>query len=113
MHSSRGFHDYIVHDLCQHIAGITSRKMFGGYGIYKKGIIFAIIVDGKLFFKVGDTNKNDYESRGLKPFTYEGRGGKRYAMSYFEVPEDVLEQQELFSEWVEKAVRVNRENKKT
>lgn len=33
--SNSDFHDYVINDLLSEIPGITSRKMFGGYGIYK------------------------------------------------------------------------------
>ena len=39
------FHEYVIGDVLGHISGITSRKMFGGYGIYLDGVIFAIITD--------------------------------------------------------------------
>ena len=41
-----------MEDLVGGIAGVSSKPMFGGYGIYKDGVIFAIIADGALFFKV-------------------------------------------------------------
>jgi DNA transformation protein len=44
--------------------------MFGGYGIYKDGIITAIIVDNELYFKVNEINIDDYKKHGCIPFTH-------------------------------------------
>ena len=45
MKKDLSFHDYVLNDLLAYIAGIRSRPMFGGWGLYKNGIIFAIIVE--------------------------------------------------------------------
>jgi len=76
---------------------------FGGYGIKK---------NGKLYFKVGDYNRADYEKHGSKPFTYTGQKGKTYEMSYWEVPDDCLEDQEMLEQFVEKACEVSFTSKK-
>ncbi len=50
MHAKNSFDDYVVHDVLGHIDGISARAMFGGHGIYKDGVIFAIIAYDELFF---------------------------------------------------------------
>ena len=112
MKKHSGFHDYVVHDALQDIHGVTSRAMFGGYGIYKNGLIFGIIINEKLYFKVDDSNKNDFASRGMKPFRYTMPSGKPYEMSYWEVPEEILENREEMREWVERAVTASRNTKR-
>ncbi len=102
-----GLHDYVLNDLFADIPGVTSRAMFGGYGFYKEGLIFAIIADEKLYFKVNETNKSDYESRGSEPFTYTAHTGKRKSMAYWEVPADVMEDRDVLPQWVEKSVAVS------
>jgi len=113
MARSSGFHDYVVHDVLIDVPGITSRAMFGGYGIYQNGLIFAIIVGEKLYFKVDDANKNDYASRGMEPFRYTMPNGKPYEMSYWEVPEEIMENREEMHEWVARAVAANKKVKRT
>lgn len=49
---SRDYCDYAI-DLLSPWAKVTARKMFGGYGIYRQGKMFAIIVDDTLYFKSG------------------------------------------------------------
>ena len=110
---SSGFFEYVKNDVLGEIPGITSRPMFGGISFYKDGIIFGMIAGmsdtEKLFFKVGKSNIRDYEERGMKPFTYQAKNGKTVAMSYYEVPDEVLENREQVAEWVQKAVLVSSE----
>ncbi|MBN2753340.1 MAG: TfoX/Sxy family protein [Candidatus Goldbacteria bacterium] len=50
MATDKSFADFIV-DQMQGAGGITAKKMFGEYGVYKDGVIVALICDDKLFIK--------------------------------------------------------------
>ena len=56
---SSNYSDYIIEILSPH-GEIIARSMFGGYGIYKNGIIFALIISDELYFKVDVSNKSQY-----------------------------------------------------
>lgn len=102
------FHEYVVGDLLAHLAGITSRAMFGGYGIYRNGKIFALIADGNLFFKARSETKAFFEKNPEShPFQYSKKDGKVYSMSYWLVPESVQEDRELLDQWVAQALSGN------
>ncbi|MEK7143696.1 MAG: TfoX/Sxy family protein, partial [Patescibacteria group bacterium] len=101
------FNDYVIYDLLGSISGITSRAMFGGYGIYKNGIIFGIIIDDILYLKVDVTNQKEYEKYGSSPFSYRNKG-KEIKMSYWEVPEEILENREKITDWAEESYRINK-----
>lgn len=96
---NNGFVEYVVHDLFAGIAGIAARAMFGGHGLYKNGLIFGIIIDGTLYFKVDDVLMKKYEAMGSRPFTYEQRG-KTYALKYWTVPSEVLADRETLEQWM-------------
>lgn len=102
------FHEFVMQDLFGDFSGITSRAMFGGWGIYKRGKIFAIIADGELFFKVGDSNRSEYELHDSHPFIYESKG-KKMPMSYWLLPEEIMENKDMLAEWVEKSLLVHNE----
>ena len=70
-------------------AQVTAKRMFGGWGLYRERQIFAIIADDRLYFKVDEHNRPDYEAAGSQPFTYNAKG-KRAVMSYWLVPAHVL-----------------------
>jgi DNA transformation protein len=109
----QGFHDYALHDLFGEIPGITSRAMFGGYGFYKDGVIFAIIANGVLYFRVSDETRPMFEERGSKPFTYLMPNRKKTStMPYYELPESVMEDREALRAWVDRAARAGGKRKK-
>ncbi|MDE3017107.1 MAG: TfoX/Sxy family protein [Pseudomonadota bacterium] len=89
---------------------VTAKAMFGGYGMYRQGQIFAILVDDTLYFKVDDQTQADYEATGSEPFTYEAKG-KHVAMSYWQVPLDALDDPDMLLSWAEKAYQAARRSK--
>ncbi|MEX0933844.1 MAG: TfoX/Sxy family protein [Candidatus Paceibacterota bacterium] len=101
------YHDYILHDIVGGISGITSRRMFGGWGIYKDGIFFGLIAQNELYFKVDEKSLPHYKVYESRPFTYK-RAGKEVSLSYWLVPEEILEDKERLQEWVSDAVRARR-----
>lgn len=100
------FYEYIFHDVLGSFPNITSRKMFGGYGFYQDGIFFALIANNQLYFKVNESNKADYIAYNSQPFTYH-KNRKEIIMSYWVVPESILENKEQLAKWIEKSVKIN------
>jgi len=84
--------------------------MFGGFGLYCDGVMFGLIADDRLYFKVDDGNRADYVEAGTGPFTYDGRGNP-IAMSYYEVPDRVFAATEALAAWAEKALAAARRSK--
>jgi DNA transformation protein len=82
--------DYIV-DKLSGLGDVHSRAMFGGYGIFHGGLMFALISDGVLFFKVDDSNREMYEKAGSSKF--------EHGISYWEVPALVFEDMARLYEW--------------
>lgn len=76
--------------------------MFGGVGIYSGGTFFALIADDVVYFKVDDATRPAYEERGSKAFNPFGTA----SMSYFELPEDVLENEDELRAWSRDAIAV-------
>ena len=97
MASDSGYKDYVM-ELLSPLEEVTSRAMFGGYGIFHQGIMFALISDSTLYFKVNDSNRAAYEEAGSKPFPH--------SMPYYEVPASVLEDTALFHDWATTAIAV-------
>lgn len=104
------FVEYVAHDLLGEL-GVAYRAMFGGYGLYIDGTIFAIIANNELYFKVDDTNRERYEEWGSSPFVYEAKG-KAMSMSYWKLPPDIMDDSERLEEWVEDSLSISRKTKK-
>jgi len=63
-----------VLDMLHKFGRVEAKTMFGGHGIYRGGIIFAIVVDGALYIKVDDKNRALFEKNGLHQFSYIRKG---------------------------------------
>ena len=104
------FADYVVSDLLADVEGVRARAMFGGHGVYKGDLMFAIIVEDELYFKVGDANRKDFVAYKSEPFVYSSKG-KKVTMCYWKLPATVMDDREFLLEWTEKAVRAARAKK--
>lgn len=101
---SREVCDYLI-DVLTPWGRVSARKMFGGFGLYRDGLMFAIIIDDMPYFKVDDINRPDYEAAGSEPFSYEAKG-KRVTLSYWQVSAEALDVEATLREWAEKAYDV-------
>jgi len=76
MSSARNeFVDYVV-ELMADWAPVMARRMFGGYGLYREGSMFALIADDQLFFKADAGNEPQFERVGSHPFVYTSQIGR-------------------------------------
>lgn len=109
MSVSPTFKTFVLEQLGRVAGDIRARSMFGGVGIYSGQLFFALIDDDILYLKVDDTNRPDFEARGLGPFQPFGDGGE--VMQYYALATDMLEDAEALEEWVEKAIAVAQRKK--
>lgn len=92
---------YVV-ELMQSIGPVRAKAMFGGHGIFLEDLMFALVADSVLFLKVDKQTENNFKVKGLEAFTYM-KNGKEFNMSYFQAPEEVLEEGEEMSYWANMA----------
>jgi len=97
-----GYREYVMERL-ECVGQVTARNMFGGVGIYFEGLFCALIAGDVLYFKVDDANRPDYEAVGMGPFRSGGQ-----TMQFYEVPAEVLEDEENLRLWAGKALDVAR-----
>lgn len=97
------FRDY-VSELLAPLGAVTVRNMFGGAGVYCRGVMFGLIADDTLYFKVDESNHARFAAEDAKPFTYEARNGKRVVMNYCEVPARLLDDGTELVEWAQGAL---------
>lgn len=87
-----------VMELLGPLGAVTGRKMFGGYGIWEDGDMFALLDSGStLHFKVDDATRARYVDAGSEQFM---------TMPYWSVPVDVLEDDEALHTWARDAMAV-------
>lgn len=100
---SRDYLQYVLEQLAR-LPGMTSRRMFGGIGLYSDALFFGIVDNDTMFFKVDDSTREKYVERGSEPFRpYKDR--PQVSLTYFQVPADVLEDTDEILVWARAAVR--------
>lgn len=91
-----GYFNHVMERL-EPIGDITGRAMFGGYGIFHRGDMFALIARSTLYFKVNESNISSYQNAGSRQFV---------PMPYYEVPAEIIEDDSLLLEWAHTSITV-------
>ncbi|MDP3920503.1 MAG: TfoX/Sxy family protein [Candidatus Omnitrophota bacterium] len=63
------FKEFVL-DQLPNAGSIDCKAMFGGFGLYRNGIFFAIIARERLYFKTDVTSRTKYTDAGM------GRGSR-------------------------------------
>lgn len=101
-----------VLDQLGELGDVEPRSMFGGIGLYCRGVFFGLIARDVLYLKVDDTTRSDYVKAGMPAFKpYPGR--TKGSSKYYAVPVDVLESAGELAGWARKAVAVARSTRVT
>lgn len=101
-HPDEDFLEFVLDQLSA-LRRVTSRPMFGCFGLYSGEDFFAIIDEGRLYFCTDDKTRAAYRKAGMKTF--------HALKSYYEVPVDVLEDDVELCKWAREAVAVHRRKK--
>ncbi len=84
----------LVHDLAP-LGSVTSKKMFGGYGVFDEGIMFALVdSDGAAFLRADDSTAASFDQAGSAAH---GR------MPYRRIPDAVIAEPATLLDWARKA----------
>ena len=92
-----------VTDQLRRWSPVAARRRFGGHGVYRADTMFAIVSRDTLYFRTDAINQPDFEAAGMAPFRVGKVGGERIALSYHEVPAEVLEDAEILAPWADRA----------
>jgi len=99
---SKSYREFVL-EQCGRVTPVTGKSMFGGVGLYAQGLFSALIAEDRLYFKVNDLTRPEFEQRGMEPFR---PFGEDRAMGYYEVPADVVEDVGQLHLWMRKAFDV-------
>jgi DNA transformation protein and related proteins len=86
-------------DLLAPVGGVSAKRMFGGCGFYKDGLMFGLVAFDKFFLKVDAQSKPDFEAAGLEAFTYTYPDGRTMVMSYHVPPEEAFNSPARMKPW--------------
>jgi DNA transformation protein len=98
MAASREFCDFVIEQMTE-FGPVETRRMFGGAGIFRHGIMFGLIAGDTLYLKADGELAPAFLSEGLCPFSYDTRSGKRTLTSYWRAPERCLDDGGEMAAW--------------
>lgn len=83
-------------DLLSGLGPISTRKMFGGLGIYRDGVIFALVSsDGQLFIKATGDLAEQLQAEGAVQF---------HSMPYWSMPDAALDDPAASVAWAQQSL---------
>ncbi|HEY0837866.1 MAG TPA: TfoX/Sxy family protein [Azospirillum sp.] len=79
----------LVCEILTPMGDVRARRMFGGWGVYLDGVMFALIADDTLYFRSDERTRTAYEAEGLPPF--QPFPDKPMRMPYHRAPDSALD----------------------
>ncbi len=84
---SPGFTDYVL-ELLAGFGRLEAKRMFGGAGLYHDGVMFAILDDDVVYFRVDAALEADLKALGSVPWSYSLKSdGSIRSMGYWRMLE--------------------------
>jgi DNA transformation protein len=91
-----------LQEVFSEFGSISSRRMFGGYGIFYDGLMIGLVADDTLYLKVDLETEATFREHGLAQFGYP-KAGKMIGMSFYLAPEEALDDPVEMREWAQLA----------
>lgn len=93
--------DELIREMFDSLGDVTIKRMFGGKGIYHKGVILALEVSGEILLKADAESAPLFAEAGATQWVYEGKArSKPVAMPYWSVPDEAIDDPEEMARWV-------------
>lgn len=96
------FRSFVL-DQLKEVEGLACQLMYGGVAIYQHGVPFAIVREGRLFFKTDSHTVSEFTEKGMQEFH---PSDEEALNTYYEVPSDVLDAPEELVKWARRALIV-------
>ena len=97
-----------IEELFSALGPVTVRRMFGGKGVYHRGLIVAVEFGGEMLLKADEVSAPQFEAAGARRWAYEGKTGKAVQMPYWSIPDDAFDDPEIMAGWVRLAYEAAR-----
>ena len=83
---------------------MTMRRMFGKTGVFCDGVMFAMVTENTLYFRVDDHNRAIFkEAESSPPLNY-AKGGAMIDLSFWRVPERLFDEPDELAIWARAAL---------
>lgn len=92
----------VIEELFSGLGPVTIKRMFGGKGVYRNGLIVAIDLSSELMLKADRESAPLFEAAGARQWSYEGKAGKKPVfMPYWSIPDSALDDPEEMTRWAQ------------
>ncbi len=102
-----------IEEMFSGLGPVSIRRMFGGKGIYHRGLIVAIDLRDEIMLKADAISAPQFAEAGARQWSYEGKKGKPVLMPYWSVPEDAFDDPDEMRRWTELAYAAAMRTKET
>lgn len=99
-----GFQNFLE-ELFEPVGGVSFRRMFGGLGVFRDGLMFALVADDVLYLKADRDTSLAFTEEGCGPFVYDGKH-RPVAIQYWRLPKRLYDDPDEFRQWALNAVAV-------
>ena len=107
MVASDSFAEFLREQLAP-LGRVTMRRMFGKTGVFCDGLMFAMVTDDTLYFRVDDHNRTDFkEAESAPPLNYEKKGST-IDLSFWRAPERLFDESDELVTWAQLALAAAR-----
>ena len=107
MVASNTFVEFLREQLAP-LGRITVRRMFGKSGVFCDGVMFGMVTENTLYFRVDDENRVTFkEAESLPPLNYEKKG-RAIDLSFWRVPERLFDEPDELVTWTQAALAAGR-----
>jgi DNA transformation protein len=103
MVASNSFADFLREQLAP-LGRVTLRRMFGKTGVFCDGLMFAMVTEDVLYFRVDDGNRAAFdESRAFPPLAYT-KQGRAIDLSFWRAPDRLFDEPDELVDWARTAL---------
>ena len=103
MVASDSFAEFLREQLAP-LGRVTMRRMFGKTGVFCDGLMFGMVTDDTLYFRVDDHNRAAFkEAESFPPLNYEKKG-RTIDLSFWRAPERLWDEPDELVTWARTAL---------
>ena len=83
---------------------VTMRRMFGKTGVFCDGVMFGMVTENTLYFRVDDQNRATFkEAQSFPPLNY-AKKGRTIDLAFWRVPERLFDEPDELITWARAAL---------
>ena len=103
MVASDNFAEFLREQLAA-LGRVTMRRMFGKTGVFCDGVMFGMVTENTLYFRVDDQNRMTFkEAETFRPLNYEKKGGS-IDLAFWRAPERLFDEPDELVAWARAAL---------